>query len=382
MNEELFKTETYVFEHFNKSEQSLLYHNFNHTLRVVKSCDEIAKGENISEQNMQDLKIAAYFHDVAYTISDSGHEEKSAELCAQYLKDYGIDQKRIDKISSIILATKCLKGPEDLLQQIIRDADSSHLIRKDFLKYSDLLRQEKEIFSNESISQESWIKDTLSYINKHRYFTDYAKENWQDLKERTIFRLLKEKVNESNSTKKNPPDRGIETAFRVTLKNHMKLSDIADSKANILLSVNAVIISIALSVLIPKLDNPSNAHLIIPTMILVGFSVISIIFAIFSTMPKVTEGTFTREDIKKRKVNLLFFGNFHKSSLNDYTWAMNELMKDKEYLYNSMIKDLYFLGKVLHKKYRLLTITYTVFIIGILVSVFSFVYMFTVTFVL
>ena len=383
MNKELLKIETHVFELFKKSNQVLHYHDFNHTLRVVKNCEEIAKGENIPEQDMQDLKIAAYFHDVGYTISNKDHEQKSVEICSEYLKNNGIDQKRIDKISSVILSTMCKKEPENLLHQIIRDADSGHLILKDFLKYSELLRKEKEIFSNELISEEEWVDETLSYINKHRYYTNYTRENWQIPKERTIFKLnsAKDKFRDSTGIIE-PPQRGIETAFRVALKNHMKLSDIADAKANILLSVNAVIISIALSVLIPKLDNPSNAHLIVPTMILVGFSLVSIIFAIFSTMPKVTHGTFTKEDIKKKKVNLLFFGNFHKNSLSEYTWGMNEMMKDKEYLYNSMIKDLFFLGKVLHKKYRLLTITYIVFIIGLLVSVFSFIYMFEITFIL
>ena len=54
------------------------------------------------------------------------------------------------------------------------------------------------------------------------------------------------------------PDRGIDTLFRVTLNNHTRLSDIADSKANILLSVNAIIISIALSTLLPKLASEKS----------------------------------------------------------------------------------------------------------------------------
>lgn len=164
--------------------------------------------------------------------------------------------------------------------------------------------------------------------------------------------------------------------FRVTLNNHTKLSQIADSKANILLSVNAIIISIALSTLIPKLDSPTNAHLIVPTFVMLMFSVISIIFAILSTRPKVTSGLFTRKDIEEKKVNLLFFGNFHKMPLDEYQWAMNVLMKDREYLYNSMIKDLYYLGLVLNRKYKLLRITYTVFMFGIITSVIAFVWAF------
>ena len=111
------------------------------------------------------------------------------------------------------------------------------------------------------------------------------------------------------------PERGIETMFRVTLRNHIALSDIADTKANILLSVNAIIISLALSSLLPKLDNPSNQYLIVPTIVFIIFTVTSIILSVLATRPNVTEGKFSKKDVEDKKVNLLFFGNFHKMSL-------------------------------------------------------------------
>ena len=96
--------------------------------------------------------------------------------------------------------------------------------------------------------------------------------------------------------------------FRVTLKNHIKLSDIADTKANILLSVSAIILSIALSTLFPKLDKPSNYYLIYPTLIFLFITVVTMVFSILSTRPKVTSGKFTKDDVVQKKVNLLFFG--------------------------------------------------------------------------
>lgn len=156
----------------------------------------------------------------------------------------------------------------------------------------------------------------------------------------------------------------------------MKLSDIADTKANILLSVNAIIISLALSNLIPKLDNPSNQYLIYPTLIFILFCIASIVLSVLATRPNITSGEFTRKEIEEKKVNLLFFGNFHKMPLDEYKSAMTDLMNDKEYIYDTMIKDLYFLGKVLHKKYKILRVTYTVFMIGIITSVISFIFAF------
>ncbi|MCH9660630.1 MAG: phosphohydrolase, partial [Bacteroidetes bacterium] len=164
----------------------------------------------------------------------------------------------------------------------------------------------------------------------------------------------------------------IQSVFRVTLRNHIKLSDIADTKANILLSVNAIILSIALSNLIPKLDNASNTYLIIPTLIFLLFTIVSMGLSVLATRPNVTSGKFTKEDVEQKKVNLLFFGNFHKMSLNEFQWAMNEMLNDKEYIYSSLTKDLYFLGLVLQRKYKILRLTYTFFMIGIVVSVIAF----------
>jgi len=158
--------------------------------------------------------------------------------------------------------------------------------------------------------------------------------------------------------------------YRVTLKNHIKLSDIADTKANILLSVNAIIISVALSNLIPKLDK--NDYLIIPTVIFVFFSIVSMILSVLATRPNVTQGKFTRKDVEEKKVNLLFFGNFHQMSLSEFEWAVNEMIQDKDYIYSALTKDLYFLGIVLNRKYRILRTTYTIFIVGIVLSAIAF----------
>ena len=201
------------------------------------------------------------------------------------------------------------------------------------------------------------------FTKHHRFYTDYALENWQSGKDKNLASLFKSLSKQEKEEKKankqaeelalkkkkaKLPERGIETMFRVTLRNHITLSDIADTKANILLSVNAIIVSLALSNLLPKLDNPSNNHLIIPTIIFVLFTIVSMMLSVLATRPNVTSGKFTKQDVENKKVNLLFFGNFHKMKLDEFEWAMNELMQDKDYLYGSMTKDLYFLGKVLN----------------------------------
>jgi MFS-type transporter involved in bile tolerance (Atg22 family) len=164
--------------------------------------------------------------------------------------------------------------------------------------------------------------------------------------------------------------KGIQTMLRLTSQNHLKLSDMADSKANILISVNAIIISVVLGVLARKLQE--EGYLRIPALIFLASAVITIILAILATRPKISEGKFTPEDIAKKKTNLLFFGNFHKASFEEYYDAMKKMMVDTDYLYGSLVKDIYYLGVILGRKYWLIRVAYNVFMIGIIISVVAF----------
>ncbi len=383
----VLKTEQFVFELFkDKVSDVYIYHNFQHTSRVFLAVKVLVENLQVSESEAEVLYLATWFHDTGYSISEQNHEQQSAEIAQNFLAQENYPEQKIKEVQRLIKATSVGHNPIDLLEEIIKDADTSHFADINYLGISELLRAEWEFTLDKKYTDLEWStlnRDLL--LNKHRYYTNYAKENWQKQKDenivalqKRIFKLLspetvaKEKKKEAKEDKREY-SRAIDTMFRVTLNNHTRLSDIADSKANILLSVNAIIISIVLSSLIPKLDAPRNHHLIIPTFILLMSSVVSIISAILSTRPQVTSGSFTREQVQQKKVNILFFGNFYKMPLPEYEWAMNELMNDRDGLYNTLTKDLYFLGLVLNRKYRLLRITYGIFMTGILLSVLAFV---------
>ncbi len=366
----------------NSLDKKYLYHNLIHTQRVVKSTKEIVNSLDLDSEDIEALILATWLHDTGYIKGSENHEENSCAIAKDFLEKHGYEDKKTKNVLDLILSTKRYHSPQNIKEEIIRDADASHFAQNSYMETCELLREELSLLGIADYSKKDWVEANLEMLGgEHQYYTDYAKEVWQPKKEKNLKKLIKEQKIEEKIAKKEAlkaqyknesPDRGIQTLFRVTLKNHLTLSDIADTKANILLSVNAIIISVVLSNLIPKLDNPSNEYLIYPTVIFVSFSVISMGLAVLATRPNVTSGKFSKEDVKNKKVNLLFFGNFHKMSLQDYEWAIQELVKDKEYIYSSLTKDLYFLGLVLNRKYKILRSTYTIFIIGIIVSVISF----------
>ena len=386
MSESLIKeTQEFVFNLFkNELPNTCLYHNYTHTERVLKSTREIIEHSTLNDEDILVLELTALLHDVGYVKSCEKHEEESVKIATAFLKEKGLEESVIGVISDCIMATKFDSEPTNELERIIRDADASHFGKKYFKETSEFLRKELELKGKLNFTPVEWRNENIRvFTEKHHFYTDYALKNWQPQKEKNLAKLMDKKKKRKKKLsieqqkakykmqyKNESPERGVQTFYRVALRNHIKLSDIADTKANILLSVNAIIISVVLANLISKLDN--NPYLTWPTVIFTLFSVISMILSIIATRPNITSGQFTKEDVKNQKVNLSFFGNFHKMPLEEFEWAIKEMVQDKDYIYKALTKDLYFLGIVLERKYRLLRITYTVFMIGIIVSLLSF----------
>ncbi|MEM7107214.1 MAG: Pycsar system effector family protein [Bacteroidota bacterium] len=363
------------------------YHNLEHTREVVKAVSEIGANSNLTEEDLELVRLAAWYHDLGYTCNYDHHEDESIKLMQKKLTELGLDQYKIEKVATIIKSTEMPQSPVDELGKIMCDADLYHLSSGAFENKSEELRKELSEICNKKFDQDEWRHVTLEFMTSHAYFTNYARVKLEPKKKKNLKKLKKggsvdskyvEKLenqlvklqNKVEQTKIQKPDRGIETMFRITSKNHLTLSAMADNKANIMISINSIILSVLVSVLFRKLED--YPHLMFPGLILVIVCLITIVFAVLATRPNISSGEFTRKDIEDKKTNLLFFGNFHNSKLEDYMWGMKEMMRDADYLYGSMIKDIYFLGKVLGKKYKMLRRSYTVFMFGFIISILSF----------
>lgn len=369
-----------------------LYHNLEHTREVVEAARKIGKHSGLDKKDLDVVMIAAWLHDTGYCNGTSvEHEEASIKVATQFLKEQKMVASQLDEVIRCIRATKMPQQPEGILAEVLCDADLNHLASDTYQEKAELLRKELSIIQEKDIDEQDWQEINVQFLRNHIFFTTYAKSELQPLQAKNLKKLekrikkagkkeekqegkleqeiekLKGKLEEE---KKSKPGRGVETMFRTTSANHLQLSNIADNKANIMISINSIIVSLMVSVLIRKFEEFPN--LIIPTAILTTVCLMTIVFAILATRPNVTSGMFTRDDIYNKRSNLLFFGNFHQMSLQDYEWGMKEILKDSDLLYTSMIQDIYFLGKVLGRKYRLLRISYTIFMFGFVISIISY----------
>ena len=162
--------------------------------------------------------------------------------------------------------------------------------------------------------------------------------------------------------------------FRTLYRTHLDLSGIADNKSNIMISINGIIISIILASISPGID--SNPWLLIPTALLLISCVSSMIFAVLSARPRISSEKVTLDDVRSNRANILFFGNYHTMEREEFVEGLEELMQDSTRLYDNLSRDIYGIGSVLAKKYKLLRYAYNLFMIGLILSVISFIVVF------
>ncbi len=375
------------------SKHGLPYHNKAHTQFVVDSAIQIANHYQLDDKDFFVVVGAAWFHDTGYLHTIVNHEEESVKRADSYLKSIDVHKDLIEHINQCIMATVMPQNPQDLLSQIMCDADLYHLGTDAYIEKYKLLRKEIIELKKVEISKEEWRHKTIEFLEQHRYFTDYCNLLLNDKKNQNLEKLKKkeeenlepegvvsagelqpgETAAQAEHKKKNKdiPERGIETMFRITSSNSQRLSDMADRKAHILITVNSIILSAIISLVLRKLD--TSSFLIIPTFMMLAVSVLCIIFSILSTRPSIPRGVFSIEDIDDKKVNLLFFGNFYKMNLADYSVGMEKVMADKDLLYNTLIMDVYAQGVVLGRKYHQLRVAYNIFMYGLIIAVVAFI---------
>ena len=166
-------------------------------------------------------------------------------------------------------------------------------------------------------------------------------------------------------------NRGVETMFRSAYRVQMELTALADNKANMMISINGIIISIIIAAVSPKLD--ANPWLILPSTVFLVGTLISIVFSILAARPRISTQPITLQDLENSKGNILFFGNFANLSPDHFQQGMLELMQDRRVMYETMIDNIYGIGVVLKKKFALLKIAYTSFMMALVMGVLSFV---------
>jgi hypothetical protein len=407
-----------------KTDDRLFFHNLAHTARFLEAINKIHSHYLLDDKNYFIVCTAAWLHNLEIISPKSGSEEsKTSEITCAFLKSLDIGSEEIIEIRDCILATKMPQQPTSLNEKIVCDAYLFYFGSENFTEFNKLMRREIEALTSHKINGNTWRARTISMLENHVFHTEYCQSLLNKTKEdnlQAFIRIQEEKHwqrhldNQSHKQKKtihellgslyipfaeyetshvpfsqsdNPTGepvtrishpsktkhhlRGVETMFRNSSSNHQRLSVMADNKAFIMISVNSILISVAIGLIIGKFV--LIPKLFIPTVILLTVNVITIIYSVLATRPGVMKGTFTRKEVEDKTVDLLFFGSFYKMPLEDFSYGMRQMMDDSEFLYSTLIKDIYLQGKILGRKFRLLRISYNLFMYGTVFTVIAYI---------
>ncbi|WP_147294173.1 Pycsar system effector family protein [Pontibacter diazotrophicus] len=353
-----------------------------HTKELVAVAEEVGRSCALQEEEMEILLLAAWLHDVSYAKPGEPTDGAAFLPITEYLENSGLSHAEVQKVKQCIAATHYPQYPQDALEEALCDAVSSFLAAPDYLAQEEKQAKAK---SRKKRDLYEWMNNQISLFKKHAFFTRHAISAFSDGKEKNL-KLLKKKLKElskdnaeleavweeNKKLKKNlvkekeqKVSKGIETMFRTTMASHLQLSVMADGKANLMISINAIVASILISTFVRKFEEVP--HLMIPSIMLTLVCLLTIIFAVLSTRPNIKKTT-----VPEDRRDLLFFGDFVQLSSETYKNGIRNIMRDHDKLYNSMIDNIYLQGKVLARKYRLLKIAYTIFMVGFAVVLASY----------
>jgi uncharacterized protein len=173
---DISKAEQFILAKLKKElPQNLSYHGYHHTLDVYHAAKRLAELEQVRGSDLILLKTAALYHDSGFTNRYKNHEEAGCDIARETLPEFGYNEKQIDRICGMILATKLPQKPTNHLEQLLADADLDYLGRSDFYPIAHTLFEEFKAYGIVKDEQD-WNRLQLRFFEGHTYFTKTAQQ--------------------------------------------------------------------------------------------------------------------------------------------------------------------------------------------------------------
>ncbi len=400
ISEKLLQVRAQAIESLHDNEERCVYHTIGWFHRVEKYLHTISKAEGLAEEEGHLVDLAFYIYAVHQATNKikgldfDKIESKILSLSDKISDQYDLSVDIKNAVREVCRETIITNQVTRIESKVSRDAIAMEFASPKGRDYLKMLYEEM-MLRDFDMPQSNWYDNLISFISDMVTYTSYGKEHIdpqlaklgkklkkerKDLENRRTLLLKKElNISESELKKlkkdidkaKNRDERGIQTLFRTTIKNHYTLNEMVDRKASIMITVNSIILSLVMSGIIGNEDG--TGYRLIPVLLLSLTCISSIIFAVLAIRPLKTQGDFTEEEIRNKEGNLLYFGNFHNMHFRDFEWGFLQMLSDKNYLYGSMVRDFYYQGVGLYRKYWHIRLSLTIFLFGFGASFVSFV---------
>jgi hypothetical protein len=379
-NRVLTSARAYVRRRFNEELAPIyLFHNLTYSIEIADKVVEIGKGEGLSPEEVERLEITGLFYPLGFI---GGDEEVWLRSVAEMRKWAKQENYSLNGSDKWIPAAQKATRESSLPVRALHDAAWSWLGRKRYDRRYDLLQMEQEARAGKEGDPVAFGVKMQEKLLHFQYLSIFGREEFDKRRRKNVTDQHSDNYkitqNEMKARTGKNFGRGIDTMYRTSFRNHITLSKIADGKANMMISINTIILSIVITVSGASLSFFEetffeNPEFLIPIISLLLSSLIAVIFAVFSARPSVTEYRIKKDKlITSKEASLLYFGNFLKLEKREFIDYMSTMKLDQNALYDDLARDLYDLGAVMHKKYLLLTISYNTFVGGLALAVISF----------
>jgi hypothetical protein len=378
----------YLQKYYENSSAAGMLYTYRFLAQLAGEAAEIASEAGLQVMDFENAVVATWFRYAGIQDIGAGQTNEMRELLHGFFNQVGYpqtDQVIVQEAIDTVLSGKYADTP---VKQVVSDAVNSQLASPDFLENIILIRKELNKIKGEDRSELQYMEYFLSLFVKERYYTVFAREKYTKIRQRN-FEYIEKRVreikedNHKEKKSKNKPDtlpvlssRESEEMFKLAFRNYNHLISVADSKASLLINVNSIIISVMIAFVLGKIEK--SIFILWPTIIQLIVSLLTILMAILASRPQ--SNSFLKNK-KSNSVQRFFFGSFDmvdtaflQIKWEEYYQELSGLFRnDKETVYLEIYKESFNVRKVLSRKFCYLAMAYWIFLLGLLVSVISFV---------
>ncbi len=375
----LKQASAYVLGLYNQHKNgSLVFHNYALAFRRVEVANQLAAAHPLTELQREVIELSCWFLNMGCVVNYEHATQQSIRELGLFFKQTNSSEALRKQVVNCMQVISLQRKVIDICEQIVADASTIAAFLPNYETRMKLLRKEWELQGIRQFEDQEWLTFLKNQLSEIQLYTAPAKIQFESTLGQLLIQIdeqekKKRKKQQRLSTEapfqqleNGVPLRGAQTFFRTNYRNHINLSAIADNKANIMISVNAILISVLITFLSYRNIGINQPKILLPVILFLVTGLSSLIFAVLASRPKITR------QASGLKRNIIFFGNFVQLSLDDFETAMDQVLKDEQALYGNMVRDLYYLGKVLDKKYRYLKIAYNIFMVGFIGTVLAF----------
>lgn len=351
------------------------FHSFKFISDLVEVAREIAD-ENVSDATQRErIAIAAWFIYSGFAQGHPAIAEKSLAFASEFLSEFNYPLDGCEQVLGFVKDFSKSGPPTSIAQEVLHDASIAFMAKKKFKKKFRLLREELEAIGQHKYTDSEWISYRNGLLASSKFYSVFAKRKYNA----KLLQNLNELDNESLEISGNMPavkigrglERGVDTLLRTQSRYLSNLVSLVDRKAQMIIGVN----SISLSILISTFEDMVSARsaYMIPLGIFVTINLLTMIYAVLVISPRLPKHQVTsQEDILLKNGSLMAQLIFSEIDYANFKLGMQQAMTDEGYLYDIMLKNMYDTGRVLMSKFRRLQTAYRIFIFGIPAALLSF----------